>query len=62
MGARFLVLSPSNLFSPDMEGTSFQLMNDNSGSVLLKLSVSLALLTSMNFEYHAELEPFYGYY
>lgn len=58
MDVRFLVLSSSNLSSPDMEGTSFQLMNDNSSSMLLKFSVSLALLTSKNFESCAELEPF----
>lgn len=55
---RFLVLSPLNLFSPDVEGTNFQFMNGNASAVLLKFSVSLALLTSMNFKYHAELEPF----
>lgn len=58
MGVRFLVLSPSNQCSPDMEETSFELMNDNSSSVLLKFSVSLALLTSKNFESCAKLEPF----
>lgn len=55
---KFLVLFLLNLFSPDMEGTSFQFVNGNSSAVLLKFSVSLALLTSMNFKYHAELEPF----
>lgn len=55
---RFFVLSPLNLFSPDMERTSFQFVNGNSSAVLLKFSVSLALLTSINFKYHAESEPF----
>jgi len=55
---RFLVLSLLNLFSPDTEATSFQLVNGNSNAVLLKFSVSLALLTSINFKYRAELEPF----
>lgn len=52
------MLFPLNLISPDMEGTSFQFMNGISSTVLLKFLVSLALLTSMNFKYHAELEPF----
>lgn len=47
---RFLVLYPLNLFSPDVEGTSFQFVNGNSSAVPLKFSVSLALLTSMNFK------------
>lgn len=55
---RFLILSPLNDFSADVEGTSFQFVNGNSNAVLLKFSVSLALLISINFKYHAELEPF----
>lgn len=51
MGVSFLVLSPSHLSSPDMEGTSFQLMSD-------KFSASLTPITSVNFEYCAELEQF----
>lgn len=55
---RFLVLFPLKLISPDTERTSFQFMNGISSAVLLKFLVSLALLTSMNFKYHADLEPF----
>lgn len=54
----FIVLSELNVFSPDTKGTSFQFVNASSSAVLLKFSVSLTLLTSMNFKYRAELEPF----